>query len=118
MRAFWIIAGFTSLGVGIAGIVLPLVPTVPLILLAGFCFSKSSQRYHDWLLNHKRFGPMIVAWRAGGIIHRPAKWRATGMIGLAFALSILLGAPVYVLVVQVLVLSAALIFIWTRPEGD
>lgn len=117
MKPIWLACGFTSLCIGMAGIVLPLVPTVPLVLLAAFCFSKSSERFHLWLLEHERFGPMIADWRAGGYINRRAKWRASLMILLAFVLSVVFGAPPYVLVIQICVLSAVSIFIWTRPES-
>ena len=61
-------ATFTGLGVlmvvlGTAGIVLPLLPTTPFLLLAAFLFAKSNERWHDWLLNHKHLGPYIHAWR-------------------------------------------------------
>ncbi len=61
-------ASFTGLGVlmvvlGTAGIVLPLLPTTPFLLLAAFLFAKSNERWHDWLLNHKHLGPYIHAWR-------------------------------------------------------
>ncbi len=48
---------------GTTGIVLPLLPTTPFLLLAAFLFAKSSERWHDWLLNHKHLGPYIHAWR-------------------------------------------------------
>lgn len=48
---------------GTAGIVLPLLPTTPFLLLAAFLFAKSNERWHDWLLNHKHLGPYIHAWR-------------------------------------------------------
>lgn len=48
---------------GTAGIVLPLLPTTPFLLLAAFLFARSSPRWHNWLLNHKHLGPYISAWR-------------------------------------------------------
>ena len=62
MRFVWILFGFIALGIGVLGIFLPLVPTVPLVLLAAFCFAKSSERLHKWLTGHKTFGPMISDW--------------------------------------------------------
>lgn len=65
-------AGVLSLGLGILGIFLPLLPTTPFVLLAAFCFSRSSTRCEAWLLDHPRFGPMIRDWRQ----HRAIPWRA------------------------------------------
>ncbi len=55
--------GVLMVALGTAGIVLPLLPTTPFLLLAAFLFAKSSERWHDWLLNHKHLGPYIHAWR-------------------------------------------------------
>lgn len=54
-----IIIGWISIGLGVIGVVLPLLPTTPFILLAASCFAKSSPRVHFWLVNHAFFGPII-----------------------------------------------------------
>jgi len=48
------------------------LPTTPFVLLAAFCFSRSSERCERWLLNHRHFGPMVRDWRE----HRAIPWRA------------------------------------------
>ena len=116
MRVLWLIGGLGSVALAIVGAVLPLLPTVPFLLLAAFCFARSSERLHGWLLNHPRFGPPIADWTERGAIGRGAKWAATGSILAAFALSLLLGAGATVLIVQAVVLSAVSLFIWTRPN--
>ncbi len=50
IKIFWIILGFICLGLGTIGIVLPILPTVPLYMVTVFCFAKSSERLHDWFL--------------------------------------------------------------------
>ena len=67
-RALLIALGWLSVAIGIAGIFLPLVPTVPLLLLAAWCFTRSSQRAHRWLFNHPKLGPVVRQWAA-----RPAR---------------------------------------------
>ncbi|MDR0733234.1 MAG: YbaN family protein [Dysgonamonadaceae bacterium] len=59
MKYLLIILGIISLSIGILGIFLPLLPTTPFLLLSAFLFARSSQRLHDWLLNHKIFGRYI-----------------------------------------------------------
>lgn len=54
--------GFVFLGLGALGIVLPLLPTTPFVLLSAACFARSSERWHHWLLANETFGPMIRNW--------------------------------------------------------
>ncbi len=115
IRFFWLIGGFLSLAAGIVGIVLPLLPTTPFLLLAAYCFARGSQRLHDWLVNHPRLGPPIRDWQAHGAISRRAKQMAMVAIVAVVALSYLFGAPTRVIVIQLVVLSAVSVFILTRP---
>lgn len=62
-RILLLILGLISLGIGIAGIFLPVVPTTGPLLVAAWAFAQSSQRLHRWLANHKLFGPLIAAYR-------------------------------------------------------
>ncbi|WP_347313696.1 YbaN family protein [Defluviimonas sp. SAOS-178_SWC] len=116
MRVAWLILGASSLALGAAGIFLPLLPTVPFLLLSAFAFSRSSERLHHWLLAHPVFGPPTSAWRERGAIDRRAKWLASGSIAAAFLVSVALGLKAWVLGVQALVLFAVSVFIWTRPN--
>lgn len=116
MRALWFITGLFAVALGLIGIVLPLLPTVPFMILAAFCFSNSSDRWHRWLVNHPVYGPHIRDWRDHRAIRPRAKRLSTLMILAAFAISILLGVRPAILAVQALVLSCVMIFIWTRPD--
>ena len=105
-----------SVAVGTLGIFLPLLPTVPLMILAAFCFGKSSPRLHDWLVTHPVYGPHIRDWRDHGAIHAGAKKLATASIAVAFGISLILGLRPAILALQAAVLGAVLVFIWTRPS--
>ena len=115
-RALWMIGGGLALAVGIAGIVLPLVPTTPLLLLAAFCFARSSPRLEMWLIEHPRFGPPIRDWRAEGAISNRAKTMAMVAIVATFLLSVFLQLPGRVLAIQAVTLGAVTLFILTRPS--
>ena len=117
MRIIWIIFGFFALGVGLIGIFLPLIPTVPLVLLAAFCFAKSSERLHSWLITHRTFGPMITDWNENGAIRPNAKKMATVSIATVFLISIYLDPPIHVLVIQGITLTCVMVFIWSRPNS-
>ena len=115
-RAAWFSFGILALVLGLIGIVLPLLPTVPFLLLAAFCFAKSSDRWHDWLVDHPKLGPPIRDWRESGAINRKAKRLATLSVIAAFGISVLLGVAAYALTIQAVVLTCVMIFIWSRPE--
>ena len=80
--------GFCATGLAILGIFLPLVPTVPLLLLAAACFARSSERFHHWLLNHQKLGPMIHGYLNGQGIPLRAKITAIGLIWLSISISV------------------------------
>jgi uncharacterized membrane protein YbaN (DUF454 family) len=117
MRAVWFTLGWVSVGLGVVGMALPLLPTVPFLLLAAVCFARSSDAAHDWLTNHPRLGPPIADWRASGAIRRPVKRIAMLSIMASFAIPLSLGAPPWVLATQAAALIGVSIFILTRPEG-
>ena len=76
---FWI-AGAVSLLLGIIGIFLPVLPTTPFVLLAAACWARASPRFHHWLKQHRRFGPIIENWETRRAIPRRAKYLAWGMM--------------------------------------
>ena len=79
-RVLWIAAGVVSLVTGIVGIVVPLLPTTPFVLLAAFCFARGSERWEAWLLAHPRFGPMVKNWRERRAVPLRAKQLASAMM--------------------------------------
>lgn len=116
MRPVWLGLGGLSLGLGILGIALPLLPTVPLLLLAALCFARGSPRVHDWLLSHPRLGAPIRDWRMHGAVGRGAKRLASLSLGLALLAGWLFGLPPALLAFQAAALAAVAVFLWTRPE--
>jgi uncharacterized protein len=117
MRILWLIAGVMSLALGLIGVALPLLPTVPFLILAAFCFARSSERLHDWLISHRTLGPPIQDWRRSGAIGRKGKIAGSVSIAAAFAISLALGVAPLFLGIQAVTLVAVSVFIWTRPEA-
>jgi len=116
-RTFWLLLGLAATAFGIAGVVLPLLPTTPFLLLAAFAFARSSPRLHNWLVTHPHFGPPIENWRLYGGIDRKSKVLAMVVIVATFAGSWLFGVTGWILVIQAIVLCAVSVFILTRPNG-
>ena len=117
VRLFWLVIGLASVGLALLGVVLPLLPTTPFLLVAAFAFARSSKRLSAWLNNHSVFGPMIHDWQAYGAIPRRAK--VFGLIALVITpfVSIGVGAPQWTIMVQIPILFASGLFIATRPVG-
>lgn len=115
-RQLWTVLGAISLGLGVVGIALPLLPTTPFLILAAYCFSRGSRKLQMWLLNHAYFGPPIRNWREHRAISAGAKRSALLAIVLVFLLSLLLGAPGWVLAAQAVILVSVAVFLVTRPS--
>jgi len=80
--------GFLATGLAVIGIFLPLLPTAPLLLLAAACFARSSERFHNWLLNHQKLGPMINCYLNGQGVPLRAKITAIGLIWFSISISV------------------------------
>jgi hypothetical protein len=92
LRLLLVAAGGVCTALGVLGIFLPLLPTVPLLLLAAACFARGSRRCHSWLLDHRQLGPLVRAYLDGRGIPRRARWTAIGLIWLTIPLTVALTA--------------------------
>ena len=114
-RAIWIVVGLIALALGAIGVALPLLPTTPFVLVAAFAFAKSSERLHNWLVEHDVFGALIRNWREHGAISKRAKILGILSMFAVLAITWLHQAPFYVIAVQSVVLGTSALFILTRP---
>lgn len=114
-RHIWTMLGAVSLSLGVVGIVVPLLPTTPFLILAAYCFSRGSRRLHAWLVNHRTLGPPVRDWREHRAISRRAKLSAMIAIALIFAVSVFLEAPVWMIALQGIILGGVAVFLLTRP---
>jgi uncharacterized membrane protein YbaN (DUF454 family) len=85
VRGLWLAAGVGALVLGAIGIVLPLLPTVPFVLLAAFCFSRGSRRWERWMLEHPKLGPIVRDWREHHAVPLRAKQVAIFMMACSCA---------------------------------
>ncbi len=116
-RLLWLLLGLLSTGCGIAGAVLPLVPTTPFLLLAAFAFARSSPRLHGWLLDHRTFGPLVLDWQQHGSISRKAKVASIAVMLAMLGLTWISGVAAWILAVQVVVLATVAAWLLTRPDS-
>lgn len=115
-RWLWRGAGLASLSLGIVGIVVPLLPTVPFVLLAAFCFSKGSPALEAWLHGHPRFGPMIARWREDRTVPRRAVQAAVLTMAVSCGVSSLL-LPMPWLLAPWLACAGVSAWLWSRRAG-
>lgn len=114
-RQLYLGTGIASFVMAMIGIVLPILPTVPFLLLAAFCFARSNPKWEQQLLDHPRYGPPLRQWRERRAISRRAKVSAV----LAMAAGVgftwfTIGWPWVLVSVAVLVIAGG--WIWTRAE--
>lgn len=114
-KGFFLAAGFVCVSLGILGIILPVMPTTPFLLLAAACFARSSERFYVWLLTNRIFGSYIRDWRDNRGISMPMK------IWITVILATTIGASVYfvpLLPIRILLALIGLgvtIYIWRLP---
>jgi uncharacterized protein len=92
-RLLLFLAGWLSLGLGALGVVLPVLPTTPFLLLAAYCFARSSERAHAWLLDNRVFGPPLRDYLDGRGISWRIKAGALVFLWAAIGVSIVLFVP-------------------------
>ncbi len=115
-RGAWLVLGIASVGLGLIGAVLPLLPTTIFLILAAGCFARSSPRLEAWLLDHPRFGASLRAWRAEKAIGPRAKAAACGGMALGYAVFFVSVRPGTGLALLVAVgLAACAGYVLTRP---
>lgn len=112
-----LLLGWVSLVLGLIGIFVPLLPTTPFVLLAAWCFARSSAAAHRWLIQHRQLGPIILQWQRERSVRREVKQRALLLLCASFALTLVL-VPFGVqfkLVLVALGLTLGLV-LWRLPE--
>lgn len=115
--AWWVLA-YASFGIGLVGIVLPILPTAPFILVAAYAAARGSQRLHAWLLAHRIWGPMITDWESAGAIARPAKWLATATMAICAVILFVVAPIIWVAVGVTTFMACVATWIWLRPEPE
>lgn len=116
-RAIWLGLGGVALALGAIGALLPIVPTVPFLILAAACFARGSPRLERWLLAHPVLGPPIRDWRERGAIPLRAKLLAVGGMAGGYTVTLLAlrpGLEIAIPLAAVLALVAA--YVLSRPS--
>lgn len=117
LRPLLLAAGCVSLAMGAVGVVLPLLPTTPFLLVAGFCFARSSDRFHSWLMSHPIFGPYIHNFRSGHMSHKD-KARTIPLLWASILLSAFLIGKMFAWILLPTIAVCVSIYILRMKEPD
>ncbi len=114
-RILLLTLGWLAIVLGTLGIVLPLLPTTPFMLLAAWCFARSSPRFHHWLLWRSPFGRYLRHWQRHRAMPPGAKGRAIVLIIITFAFSLWLVKLFWLRLLLLVLLAILLLFMWRIP---
>ena len=118
VRRALILFGGLNVGLGVLGVFVPLLPTTIFLLIACWAFSKSSPRFHRWLIRHPRFGHAIRAWHETGAIAPRAKLMAVATMAASLAIVTLFIAEGWILpAILAVILTAISAYIVSRPNA-
>lgn len=112
----WRLLALVSLALGFVGLFLPVVPTVPFVLLAAWAAGRGWPRLESWLLAHPRYGPPIRQWREHGAVSRRAKWVACTMMAGSATMLWLAPVPAWLRGTVYAVMLGVGTWLCTRPE--
>lgn len=117
-RSFFLLCGFLFLGLAVIGAILPLMPTTIFVILAAGCFTRSSPRLEQWLLDHSLFGPTLRRWRENHAIPPVAKGMAVGGMTIGLA-GFIYGAepPAWGIALAFVFIAACAGYVLTRPSA-
>ncbi|MFV0300048.1 MAG: YbaN family protein [Paracoccus sp. (in: a-proteobacteria)] len=117
MRLLWLSLGWIGVGLGVVGLALPVVPTVPFLLVSAWAFSRSSPELRAKIVNHPKYGPTVRAWQERGVVSRPAKiWAVTAM-SFGVGLSCWLDLDPRLVLIQAIVCASIAAYVVSRPSA-
>lgn len=119
VRWILLLAGLVAVALGILGIFLPVLPTVPFLLLAVACFARSSNWFYRWLLEHAQLGPMVRPYLDGQGLKRATKKKAIGLVWLSIAISImLLQGTIWLQTLLIVIACGVTLYLSRLPTAD
>jgi uncharacterized membrane protein YbaN (DUF454 family) len=123
LRALWFAGGIVCLGLGGLGVIVPGLPTTPFMLLAAACFARSSERFFNWILNHRTFGKLVRRFRAGKGVPMKIKVLGASVSSVFVTFAVFFAMPQHMIGPRLFTAAAGIVGVWyilSRPtdSGD
>lgn len=112
----WRALALVCVALGMLGVLLPGLPTVPFLLVAAWAGGRGWPALEHRLLQHPRYGPGLRQWRERGTVPRRAKWAASSMMVFSAAVMWFIGTPTWALALAALLMASVAVWLWRRPE--
>jgi hypothetical protein len=116
-RGIYTLLGLVFFGTGVVGAFLPVLPTTPFMLLALWAFARSSQRLHDYVWHHRRYGPLVRAWHETGAV--PVRAKLAAIVDTAASgvyVGFFSGAPWWGIAAALALIGTGALYLLTRPS--
>jgi len=117
LRGFYVATGTISLALGLVGIVLPILPTTPFLLLSATCYARGSERFHRWLLGNRILGQYIIDYREGRMSRRSRAFTLVLLWTAISASALLLVEPLWIKGMLLLVAISVSIHVLTVGQS-
>ncbi len=118
IKLMFMLFGWLCVILGVIGLFLPLLPTTPFLLLAAWLFARSSERFHTWLVEHPRLGPMVTAWQDGHGIERRVRARILIVLWLSMLVSMLIISKLWAVLLLCTTGTAVTLYLLRQPVLD
>lgn len=116
-KTFYLIGGWIAFALAMVGVVMPVMPTVPFLLVAVWCFSQSSPRLRNRILRNRQFGPPIRQWLRRGAI--PTRIKAFTVLAMSCGVlvALWLALPIWLVAGQAMICAGVAAYVVTRPAA-
>jgi uncharacterized membrane protein YbaN (DUF454 family) len=116
-KLFWNILGFLSLGMAYIGVITPGLPYSIFVVFAAYCFSKGSERMHNWIMNHKLFGPFLTNWGEKRVFPQKMKYFMLAMMSLSLCIMFFSGVKPIGIISTAIFMALVATWAWRFPSS-